>query len=209
MEASALPKIGIISGSGELPAQVIESCKNKGREIFVICFEGITDKAVVDGVDHKTVHIGKVGAALRALKKAKVKEVLLAGMVGRPAPSSLKLDFAGVRLLKTLGSLPSQGDDVVFSAIIEFIEKRGFTVVGADNVLSDLLIAEGPLGDLVPDDAAKKDIEIGMNAALEIGKLDIGQAVIIQQGNILKQQINEFSINENYSIGIYFFIQIF
>lgn len=181
----AQKKLGLIAGSGELPAQIIEACRSSGRDIFVIGFEDITDRKIVSDIKSKFVHIGRAGEAIDCLKKEGVSEVIMAGRVGRPNVSSLKLDFTGIRLLIKLSRLPSQGDNAVFSAIISFIENYGFKVVGAEDVLSDLLIKEGVLGNIKPDAVAENDIKIGMNAALKIGELDIGQAVIIQNGNIL------------------------
>lgn len=178
-------KLGIIAGSGELPRRVIRACKEDGKDIFVVAFEGITDHETIEGVNHKLIHIGKVGETIKAFKNENVSTLVLAGKVGRPSFSSLKMDFSALRLLTKLAKLPSQGDDKVFSAIISFLEEKDFKIIGVDDVLKELLIPAGPLGNIKPDKTAQKDIEIGIKAALTIGQLDIGQAVIIQQGQIL------------------------
>jgi len=178
-------KLGIIAGSGELPKQVISACKKQGRDYFVIGFEGITAATTIKNTPHKLVHIGKVGATLKTLKSEGVKEVLMAGRVGRPPLSSLKTDFGALKLITEFRKLKSQGDDKIFTTIIKFIEKSGFKVIGADDVLKDLLISKETVGTKKPDRIALNDIEVGKKTALEIGKLDIGQAVIVQMGQIL------------------------
>ena len=48
-----------------------------------------------------------------------------------------------------------------------------------------MLAAEGPLGIVRPDAQAEADIERGLRVARALGALDIGQAVIVQQGLVL------------------------
>ena len=44
---------------------------------------------------------------------------------------------------------------------------------------------EGPLGRIRPDEVSQADIERGLRVARTLGVLDIGQAVIVQQGLVL------------------------
>jgi DUF1009 family protein len=178
-------KLGIIAGSGELPKEAIRKSLQKGLDIYVIAFDGITESPTVLNAPHSWVNIGSIGKALKILKDQNIKDLVMVGRVGRPSISSLKLDFSGLKLLRDLSKLNSGGDDKVFSTIISFIEKNGFNVLGVDDVLNELLVEKGVLTKTQPDPAAKRDIELGRKAALEVGKLDIGQAVIIQQGMIL------------------------
>jgi UDP-2,3-diacylglucosamine hydrolase len=177
--------LGIIAGSGTLPKEVIENCLKEKRKLFVVAFTGITEKASVKQAPHVWLHLGKVGEAIRQLKKAGVKELVLVGRVGRPSFASLKMDYTAIKLLANLARLSSQGDDAVFSAIIRFLESYRFKVIGVDKVLKSLLMPEGILGKISPDRIAQNDIRLGAKTALAIGKLDIGQAVIIQRGMIL------------------------
>jgi len=63
--------------------------------------------------------------------------------------------------------------------------KEKFRVVGADQLLRQALVPEGPLGRLHPDPQAQADIERGLRVARTLGALDVGQAVIVQQGLVL------------------------
>src|SRR5262249_32212699 len=78
------------------------------------------------------------------------------------------------------------GDDGLLSAIVKELEREGFRVLGADDVLgAEDLMPIGPLGRHAPDADAKADIEHGLRVARALGELDIGQAVIMQQGFVL------------------------
>ena len=77
------------------------------------------------------------------------------------------------------------GDDGLLSAIVKELEREGFRVLGADELLGDADLPEGPLGRVRPDALASADIRRGMQIARAIGALDIGQAAVVQQGLVL------------------------
>jgi len=97
----------------------------------------------------------------------------------------MKLDWRGVQLLGKLGLRAGRGDDRLFQAIVGELEAEGFRVVGADQVLGTLLAPEGLLTRAAPDAAARRDIAQGIDVAMRLGELDVGQAVVVQQGLVL------------------------
>lgn len=182
--------LGIIAGGGRLPSQLIESCQAMGRGFFVLAFEN-ADMEAIGHVPHKVVRLGAVGEALEQLRSADAKEVVLAGKVKRPSFASLKPDALGAKLLARLGKAFFGGDDALLKAIVGFLEEEGFKVVGADDVLAGLVAPEGVLGKITPDARAKADIAQGLKVAKELGALDVGQAVIIENGEVLGTEAAE------------------
>jgi hypothetical protein len=180
-----LSTLGIIAGKGNLPAQIIKSCQNTNRPFFVINFEESSAPETIKNIPHAVVRIGAVGESLKYLRDAGVKEIVMAGGVKRPSLSSLRPDAAGAALLKKLGKAFFSGDDAILKAIISFFEEENFTVVAVDSILTDILADEGVLGKISPDKQTKADIIIGMAAAKNIGAMDIGQGVIIENGAVL------------------------
>jgi UDP-2,3-diacylglucosamine hydrolase len=178
-----LPKLGVLAGQGPLPAQVVQAARDAGREVFVLAFEGETDPALVDGEEHAWVSLGRVGRAVGHLHAAGVREVCMIGPVRRPSLSTLKLDWRAVRMMARLGA--ATGDDRLRKIIVEELESEGFRVVGADEVSGGLLAPEGPLTEVLPDDGARADIALGARVARALGQLDVGQAVVVQQGLVL------------------------
>jgi UDP-2,3-diacylglucosamine hydrolase len=176
--------LGIVAGNGNLPAQIIDVCKNNNRPFFVLAFEETTEPEIVSS-PHAIVRIGAVGEALKHLRNAGVQEIVMAGGIKRPSLSSLKPDAAGASLLKKLGKAFFMGDDALLRAITSFFEEENFTIVGVDSILNNIMAEEGVLGKISPDEQAKTDIMIGMAAAKNLGALDIGQAVIIENGVVL------------------------
>jgi DUF1009 family protein len=179
-----MTKLGVLAGGGQLPVRVIEACRAAGRDFYVLAFEGHTDPATVAGTPHAWVRLGAVGEALRRLHEAKVEEVVLAGPVTRPSFDDLRPDWRGALFLAKVG-VRAFGDDGLLSAVVKELESEGFRVVGADEVFDSLLTPLGPCTRLLPDAAAEADILRGVEALKTIGPLDIGQAIVVQQGVVL------------------------
>lgn len=178
-------RIGIIAGGGALPKQLIESCKAKNITPYLVALNDITDKETTEGVETIWARIGSVGRIINFFEDNQVKQIVLAGWVKRPSFSSLIPDTMGIKLLNAVRNLDKAGDNSVFDIIIKFLEEQDLTVLGVDSVVTDLVAAKGIIGKTEPHKKEFKDIAYGAHVAAEIGKLDIGQAVIVQNGMIL------------------------
>lgn len=179
-------KLGIIAGGGDLPQLIVETCRKQNRPYFVIALEDITNESLLEDVPHERIRIGAIGKAISTLRDEGVEELVLAGTVRRPKISALRPDMKGTKLLARLGStFFSGGDDSLLSELIRFLEDEGFRIVGAETIVEDILAPEGLIGSIYPDKRAQADIEYGAKIAKQIGKLDIGQAVVVQNQMVL------------------------
>ncbi|MEC9454191.1 MAG: UDP-2,3-diacylglucosamine diphosphatase LpxI [Pseudomonadota bacterium] len=178
-------KLGILAGGGPLPGRIVQSCLAAGREVFVIAFENESDPKTCEGVPHVWMPLGKVGATINRLKAENCTDVVLAGPVRRPSFSKLKPDMRAIKLLGKIRKAAGQGDDAILSVLVEELESENFRVVGADDLLGDVVAREVILSDRVPGEIDQKDIELGVRVARALGALDVGQAVVVQQGVVL------------------------
>lgn len=177
-------KLGIVAGGGELPRRLIDACRAGSRPFFVLGFIGETDPAVLADVPHALIRLGAAGEGFRRLREAGVEELVLAGGIRRPSVASLRPDWRAAKFFARIG-YRALGDDGLLSAVIKEIEAEGFRVVGADTLLGRDLAPLGPLGRHRPDAQAEADIAHGLAVARALGGLDIGQAVVVQQGLVL------------------------
>jgi UDP-2,3-diacylglucosamine hydrolase len=185
------PKLGILAGSGDLPARLIDAARAAGRDVFVIAFEGDTPVELANTVPHAWVRLGAVSAVVKALHGAEVEEVVLAGGMRRPPLSALKPDWRGIKMLKRLGRAAAKGDGALLQVVVDELESEGFRVVGADDILIDLLAPAGVLGAVEPDEGGWADITVAVAAARAIGAMDVGQAAVAQQGVVLGVEAKE------------------
>lgn len=189
--AETMPVLGLIAGRGQLPLDIIAQCQAEGRPFFILAIKGQTPEAVVNGYPHAWVHIGEVGAALDHLTRAGVTDLVLAGAIDRPSFSAIKPDREGAKLVARLGMKRFLGDDSLLSALVAYFEQKGFRIVGADSLIGDGVMAEGPLGRLAMPAGLQKDVAFGLKAVKTLGALDIGQGVVIQGGRVIAVEAAE------------------
>ena len=177
-------RIGIVAGNGTLPRRLVESCKAAGRDVFVLALDGEAEPEMLADVPHAWCRIGAAARGLDLLRANEVSELVLAGGVHRPSIASLRPDWRAAKFFARVGRRVL-GDDGLLSAIVKELEREGFRVIGPDQLLEAAGLPEGPLGRLKPDAVAQLDIEHGVRIARALGVLDIGQAVVVQQGLVL------------------------
>ena len=100
----ARSSLGILAGGGPLPGLIARASVGEGRDVLVIAFEGETDPATCEGLPHRWLGLGAVGALLKALRRANCREVVLAGSIRRPSLSTIRPDLRGIRLMGRIAS---------------------------------------------------------------------------------------------------------
>ena len=181
-EESPAP-LGILAGGGELPFLLVQASRASGREPFVIAFNGFTEQRVVAGTRHAWVDLAKVGQTMRHLHEAGCRAVVFAGGMRRPSLSSLIPDLRGAAVLAKIAR--AGGDDAVLRVLVAEMEAEGFRVLGADDILGDLIARAGSMGTHAPALDAWSDIRRGAAVVRALGAVDVGQAAVVQQGIVL------------------------
>lgn len=179
-------KLGIIAGGGSIPKMLIKHCLKTGRDFFVLAIEGNAEADLIDdqNIPHQWIRIGQAGTGFKRFAEEKVKDVVMIGTIRRPGFFDLVPDLRTTAFFAKLG-LKSIGDDGILRALVKEIEGEGMTVRGIHEVMTELLVKDGILGRHKPDRQAQEDIRRGLEVAAELGRLDVGQAVIVQQGLVL------------------------
>lgn len=184
MMPSDAPKLGILAGGGDLPRLLIQACQKAGRDVFVIAFKDQCDAQTVAGIDHAWVRLGAAGKSIEALKNAGVVDLVMAGHIRRPSVTALMPDARAVRFLA--GGVLNRGDDGVLRTIVSALEREeGFHMVGAHEVLPELLSPQGVMGQISPSLEDQVDIDVAVHAALALGEADKGQAAVAKAGQVV------------------------
>jgi UDP-2,3-diacylglucosamine hydrolase len=178
------PKLGIVAGGGELPGLAAAACHADGRPFHVLALTGHADPRVIGDWPQDWIRLGEAGTGMKKLHDAGVAEVVMIGPVRRPTLKELAPDLRTARFFARIG-LKALGDDGLLRAVVAEMEEEGFRVVGIDEVLADCLAPAGPYGRLGPDAQAEADIARAVEVAKALGALDVGQAVVVQQGIVL------------------------
>jgi DUF1009 family protein len=180
--APAQPKLGLIAGGGQIPALIRDVCQMRGRPLFIAALNGFCDPATVAGSEHDWFDLGQVGGLLKALKKADVADVCLAGSVSKPDFKTLRPDMKGAMLLPRLLKAALAGDDAILRVVLDTFEQDGFRITGIDGVMGDLLVREQSYSSLMPTEGQRRDIAAALAAARALGAADKGQAAVAAGG---------------------------
>lgn len=181
--------VAILSGGGDLPLQIAASVTARGGQVHVVAILGAAD-ARIEAYPHTWINLGQAARMFAALKAPKdwngESVMVIAGAVTRPDLASLRPDFGFLRVLvQVLGLITAGGDDALLTRAIRIFEREGLTVVGIQDVAPELLIGAGTLGRVLPDDDALADIAIGHAVLAALGRLDVGQAIVVEAGRVL------------------------
>ncbi len=176
-------KLGILAGRGDMPKAIVEACQAEGRPFFLLGFEGQSEDWIVQH-SHAVVPIGAANDIISTLKQNQVQELVMAGGIRRPSLAALKPDWKAAKILAKIG-FGFLGDDGLLRAVIKELEQEGFRLIGADSILTGNIAPQGQIGKHAPKPQQIADIERGVKILEALSPVDVGQAVVVQQGVVL------------------------
>ncbi len=175
-----MTKLGLIAGSGQFPLQLAEAAIACGWELVVFAIRGeaqVSDyKPITDSVH--LISVGKFGEFMELVKAEYIRDVVMAGKLQK---KNLFNNFhPDERALKIASRLKNKADDTLLGAIAEEMASEGMTLHPSTFCIEKLLAPEGTLTASAPTEGQWKDIRYGWGIAKEIGRMDIGQTVVIK-----------------------------
>lgn len=183
-------RLGLLAGAGQLPVRLAEFSEKEGRLGFVLRFSGLAETGLAR-FPGETVAFGEVGRQISLLKRADCDTLCLAGVVPRPDFTSLKLDWKAVTLMPRILAAARKGDDALLRVLVAVFEEEGFKVIGADDVLAQLLAPVGVIAGPRPSEQAISDLAKAWQAAKLIGSIDAGQGAVVADGLVLALEAQE------------------
>ena len=183
-------RIGILACGGIIPSIVAKSCHDAGHDPFIVALKSFTDPTWMKDYDHAWHRIGALGGVIKTFKTHGIRDLCLIGSLGKPSLSSLRPDLTGIKFLSRV-RYSNMGDDGLLRAFRTFLEGQGFVIHGAHRLAPDLLTPAGVLGAVTPSAVQEEDIEFGIKAAQKLGERDMGQAVIVLNGQLIAEEARE------------------
>lgn len=183
--ASELKKIqGLISGEGSLPVSAAKKASEQGFDVICVAFDG-KNYPELKKYCKKIYKFspGEVEKIVKTFHDENVEQLTFIGKVSKTILfKNLKLDKRAFNLLKNAKKF---NDDALMLLMIDELKKEDIEVLDQTLFIKDLLVKKGTLGKHQPTPEQFKDIEFGFNLAKEMGRLDIGQSVVVQNKMVL------------------------
>lgn len=179
-----------IAGSGALAHEIIINARENNINLYVIALNGISDANVIE-IANNIVGIGEIGKIIKIVKENNIKKLAIAGYVKRPDFSKIAFDNVGIKILPKILMSAKKGDDAIMRTVLGEFENNNIEIVGPETILQSLLAPVGILGDIVPNPNDFEDIKKAAKIVRATGRFDIGQAIVINDGNVLAIEAQE------------------
>jgi DUF1009 family protein len=182
-------KVGLIAGWGRYPLVVAEALRAQGTQVYCLGIRDHADPTLADLChEFDWTGLGQIGRVMRFFRRHDVTQVTMAGKVHkvrlfeRWAWLHHLPDWRGVLTYYPhfISRRKTKQDDSLLGSIVESFAKVGITMRPATDFVPELLVKLACLTTRRPTAAQQKDIEFGWRLAKEMGRLDIGQSVVIK-----------------------------
>lgn len=177
-------KQGLIAGDGLLPVKMAQYAKENGFDVVAISLSDDNCKQLKKYCSKVySCCPGEVLKIKNVLETEEIKQLTFLGKVHKGLILKRpKFDSKALELIKNAKKL---NDDEVMLGLISELEKLGVTVIDQTIFIKNLMIPAGILGKTNPTSNQMDDVNYGFTIAKEIGKLDIGQSVVIKDKMIM------------------------
>ena len=177
--------VGLIAAGGVMPFAVADSLTARGINPVLFALKGACDPVGVERFRHHWISVGQLGRAVKLFRSENCRDLVFIGTLVRPALSEIRLDWGTLRVLGRVWAAFRGGDDHLLSGIGRILEQDGFRMVGIRDVAPDLLMPEGCITRLAPDESAAADIARGRDVLRALGPFDIGQAAVVIDSHVV------------------------
>lgn len=177
-------KIGLIAGSGQFPLIFSRVARSRGFSVYAAALLNEADPALAEGVDTiEWINLGQIKKIIRFFKKHHIAEATMMGAIRKTRMfSDVKPDLKAISIV---AGMRHTHDDGLLRAFAAAFEKEGIRIRSSTFLLPDLLAPQGCWTKRSPTRSEKTDIDLGWYLAKEIGRLDIGQCLVVGGGSVL------------------------
>jgi DUF1009 family protein len=184
-------RIGLLAGAGRFPVAFAEAARRQGISVFGVGVVGMASDELHNVCDYfTTTTLGRFGRAIRLFKGARIDRAVMAGKVDKTVlfhPFRWIRHFPDWRAIHMMlrYARENRKDDTLMLALIREFERDNITFESPLNYCPELLVKHGFLTRRKPTPAQWRDIRFGWEIAKELGRLDIGQTVIVNDMAVL------------------------
>lgn len=172
-------RIGLIAGNGRFPIIFADNARKLGYHVSAVAHEGETDPELERHVDRiHWIKIGQLNKLIHAFKEDGIQQaVMLGGIKKTHVFTTIRPDF---RTLALAARVALWKDDDILREFAAELEREGIRICESTFGLEGILVEEGTLTSRTPTKKEWDDIRYGWHVAEAIGRLDIGQCVVIK-----------------------------
>ena len=183
-------RIGLIAGNGRFPIIFAENARGLGYFVSAIAHVGETVPELEQYVDRiHWVRIGQFNKVIKSLKSDGVDQAVMVGGVKKTHVfADVRPDF---RAMALFARLKTWKDDGILREVAAELEREGIHIRESTFGLQNILVPRGVLSSRRPTKKEQSDIEFGWSMAGEVGRLDIGQCLVVKDRAVVAVEAAE------------------
>lgn len=176
--------IGLIAGGGQFPVLFTQAAQKHGRRVAAVAHVNETLPELETIADSTCwVKLGQLGKILKYFHREGVTETVFCGTITKTR--IFKDVLPDLKALALWNKIDKRLDDAILRAVAGVLEEEGVQVIPSTCYLEHLFFPKGILTRKKPTKAQIEDIRFGWSIAREVGRLDIGQCVVVRDRTVL------------------------
>jgi len=187
-------RVGIIAGWGQLPVEVARQLKRNGKKVYCCGIRNHASPELADICDEfKWVGLARTRSHVRFFRRHQVHNATMAGKIFktllfkkfgwvRQFPDTLCLRYLGPHFVT---KSKQQTDDSILLSGVRMYADNGVKLDPATEYAPQLLVKESVMTKKPPSKIELRDVQFGWKMAKEMGRLDVGQTVIVKSRAVL------------------------
>jgi DUF1009 family protein len=177
-------RIGLIAGSGQFPVIFARAALKNGWSIHAAAYKDETDPILGEYVSSlEWFYVGQIKKMIQYFHRHRVTQAVMMGAISKPRMfTNVRPDTKAIALI---AGMRHTHDDTLLRGFADILHKEGIEIKPSTFLLPEMLAPAGIWTKRRPSKREQKDIELGWAIAKEIGRLDIGQCIVIREGSIL------------------------
>jgi hypothetical protein len=185
------PGVGLLAGAGRFPIVFAEAARAQGLKVHCMGVLGMAaDELRELCTDFRLAPLARLGRAIRYFRYRGVDRVVMAGKIEK------QVLFEPLRMLTLLPdwrtlhmwyryAAENKKDDTLLLAVIREFERDHIHFESALTFCPELLVKHGFLTHRKPSPTHWKDVRFGWELAKEMGRLDVGQTIVVSDTAVI------------------------
>jgi DUF1009 family protein len=183
--------VGLLACAGRFPVVFAEKARAYGVPVVCVGMAGLADPSLRDTCyQFRWLRRSSMGTIIHTFRRAGVRRWTMAGKFEKRLlfhPWRWFYFLPDWRLVRFwfFRRRKANNDDSILLGLIDEFRREGLECVSALDLCPELLVREGVLTRRRPTAAEEKDIAFGWQLAREMGRLDVGQSVMVSARAVL------------------------
>lgn len=191
-----MPKrMGLVAGWGRYPLVVAQALKQQGYEVHCAAVKDHADPALAEFCDsYLPAGVGRMAAMIRHFRRHGCTQATMAGKIHKARVLFRRwgwvTHFPDLTTLRGffphfIAGTKDRRDDSLLLTVVDIFAGGGIHFAPATDFAPELLVKPGNVTHRGLSAAQQKDVEFGWQMAKAVGRLDIGQTVVVKGQSVI------------------------